>query len=268
MTRRLLLAALPAMGQHASYEQEIAAYRVRRIEELKSGTGWLTLAGLHWLEPGVPIQVEGIPFLLRGKSVSTNGKVLKPDTDLIRQGTFTMFVIERGGRFAVRVRDSASAHRKQFQGTNWYAVKPEYRVHGRLKPHPEQSLITVPTVIEGIAEKLISPGVVEFTLAGVKCTLEPVLSGDELFFIFKDRTAGKTTYAAGRFLYTPLPVDNSVELDFNKAINPPCAFTPYATCPLPPRQNYLRIPIEAGERNYTAGHSSAGIGVSRGPKES
>lgn len=104
--------------------------------------------------------------------------------------------------------------------------------------------------ILGMVEDLPCPGFAEFHLDGVTVRLEPVLEGEELFFIFKDLTSGRETYPPGRFLYAALPKNGSVVLDFNKAYNPPCAFTPYATCPLPPKPNHIAVPIRAGELRY------------------
>lgn len=254
-----------------SYTEQIEQWRKDREASLKADDGWLTVAGLHWLSAGAN-QVEGadgVEFDLRGSQASVrirdgvaalvNGKPAKQaplvdDTpgppDLVTLGTLTMFVIERGDRYAIRVRDTASKYRKQFTGLTWYPVKPAWRVEGLLEKHDKPLDVEVPTIL-GYDEKMTSPGVVRFTLAGRRLTLRPMLSGKRLFFIFKDRTAGKTTYPAGRFLYADMPADGAkVELDFNKAYNPPCAYTPYATCPLPPRENQLALPIEAGELNY------------------
>jgi len=252
MTRRVFLAA-PALAQSMSYTQQIDQWRREREAALKADDGYLTLAGLHWLEEDKPRSdiAPGHTFLLHKTVVSSNGKPLKPDTDLIHSGTRTFFVIERAGRFAIRVRDTDSPYRKQFTKLSWYPVKPDYRIQARFTPHANPKPVTIPTVIEGVSENMIAPGVAEFTLNNTPCRLEPVLSGARLFFIFRDPTAGKSTYPAGRFLYSDAPdTSGHIELDFNKAYTPPCAFNPYATCPLPPRHNHLAIPVEAGELNY------------------
>jgi uncharacterized protein (DUF1684 family) len=179
---------------------------------------------------------------------------LKPDVpgpaDLIKAGTRTMLVIERSGRYGIRVRDTESRYRKGFRGLQWFPVKPEYRVSARLEPYASPLSVSIPTIL-GVDEVMTSPGLLHFGLQGKQLRLRPVLSGGRLFLIFKDTTAGKSTYPAGRFLYADLPKGGqAVELDFNKAYNPPCAFTPYATCPLPPLENRLAVSIEAGELNY------------------
>jgi uncharacterized protein (DUF1684 family) len=254
-----------------TYAEQIEQWRRERETSLKAGDGWLTVAGLHWLSEGVNRVegAEGVEFEMRGAGprvriregagARVNGQpvkeaLLKDDTpgppDLVTLGTLTLFVIERGDRYAIRVRDTNSRYRRQFTGLTWYPVKPEVRVSGRLEPHAKPLTVSVPTIL-GYDERMTSPGVIHFTLGGAAWTLRPMLSGGRLFLIFKDGTSGKTTYPAGRFLYADLPKQgNTVELDFNKAYNPPCAYTPYATCPLPPRENHLALRIEAGELNY------------------
>lgn len=116
-------------------------------------------------------------------------------------------------------------------------------------PYPAPVERRIATMV-GTEEKMQAPGVAEFTLRGVACRLEPVISGGELFFVFRDKTAGRGTYGAGRFLDVPLPAPGAttIAMDFNKAYNPPCAFTPYATCPLPSRSNHVTVAVEAGEK--------------------
>src|SRR6516162_5455203 len=166
-----------------------------------------------------------------------------------------MFVIQRANRFGIRLKDKNSATRKAFSGLKYFPVQEQYRVEARFLPYDPPKKIAVPNIL-GDTEEEPSPGYVEFTLSGQKCRLDPVSAGDELFFIFRDLTSGKETYPSGRFLYTDMPKNGEVVLDFNKAVNPPCAFTPFATCPLPPKQNHLPIRIEAGELRY--GHLKAG----------
>ena len=238
--------ATPADTQ---YLAAIQTWRKQREESLTADDGWLTVSGLHWLEPGNNT-VEGQRFVLSGRQVTLDGALLKPDVpgpaDMITRGDLTLFVIARGGRFAIRVRDKQSVLRKQFRGLRWYPVQPEYRVTAKWTPYEKPQPRSIPTVV-GIPEEMLAPGVAEFSLHGQTLRLEPVLDGRRLFFIFKDPTAGRTTYPAGRFLYTDPPVSGTVILDFNTAYTPPCGFTPYATCPLPPRVNHLAVVVEAGE---------------------
>jgi len=267
-----------------SYQAEIEQWRHRREERLKAEDGWLTLVGRFWLKEGentigagagntivlpkgsAPGKVGVIGFhngntafrAAPGVEVTVNGKtsvtaVLKPDIsgapDVLQVRGLTMFVIQRGNRFAVRVKDKNSEARKTFRGLKYFPVTEEYRVKAKFVPYNPPKKIAIPNIL-GETEEVASPGYAEFTLNGQLCRLDPVNEGDVLFFIFKDRTAGKETYPAGRFLYTDNPKGGEVILDFNKAVNPPCAFTAFATCPLPPQQNHLPVRIEAGEMRY------------------
>jgi len=172
-------------------------------------------------------------------------------------GTLTIIVIHRDDQFALRVKDLQAPTRVAFHGLRWYAPYAAYRVHARWIPYNPPKVLDIPTVL-GTTTHLPAPGVAEFTLDGQVLRLEPVLEdpkSTDLFFIMRDTTSKTTTYGAGRFLYTELP-DHGVSqpgevwLDFNRLINPPCAFTAYATCPLPPPQNRLGVPIPAGEQRY------------------
>ena len=191
-------------------------------------------------------------------------RVLKPDLpgppDVLALGDLRFFVIVRDGKVGVRLRDLRSPARAAFKGIEHFPVRPEYRVVARYVPNPAGTTIKVPSVLGGLTS-MASPGKVEFQLAGKPLSLDAVLeepTDTQLFLIFKDQTAGKETYGAGRFVYTDaLPADlhkpGQVVIDFNKAYNPPCAFTAHATCPLPPPQNRLKLRIEAGEKRV-AGH--------------
>jgi uncharacterized protein (DUF1684 family) len=147
------------------------------------------------------------------------------------------------------MRDQQSQARREFRGLEWYLVKPEYRVTAKFVPYNPPKSIPVPNIIGGTFPETC-PGYAEFALRGEKLRLEPVLSDGRLFYIFRDQTSGRKTYGAGRFLYSDMAKDGTVTLDFNLAYTPPCAFTPYATCPLPPKQNRLPVAIEAGELDY------------------
>ena len=231
----------------SDYTEELAQWRRKREETLVADDGWLCVAGLHWLEPGENI-VERHVFQLDGDSVLHDGVVLRPDVDKIANGEKTLFVIVRGPKIGLRVLDKQSAFRRDFKGLEWYRAKTEYLVEGRLLAYAEPRDVSMATVI-GVDELYKSPGVVEFELHGQTCRLEPVISAKQrLFFVMRDLTAGRTTYGASRFLYADPPVDGKVLLDFNRAYSPPCAFTPFATCPLPPTGNVLAVAVEAGER--------------------
>lgn len=247
---------------------EIEAWRAARLTSLKSETGWLTVAGLFWLKEGpnrfgsaqdndivLPASAAahaGV-FTVHGKKVSVtlDGKTHDLANDeIVKLGPVSMFVIERGGRLAIRMRDLNSQYRREFTGLHYFPIQESYRVTAKWVPERKQ----IPILnILGMTEPMDSPGHAVFTLHGKEYKLTPVLEepdAKELFYIFRDQTAGKETYGAGRFFYSDMPKDGKVVLDFNKAYNPPCAFTPFATCPLPPAENRLPLRIEAGELKY------------------
>jgi uncharacterized protein (DUF1684 family) len=281
--------APPGAAVPAGYRKEIEDWRAQREVKLRADGGWLTVAGLFWLAPGINrfgaapaneillpghsaparagvfrleaghVTVEvlpGVPVFLAGKPVTR--VELRSDAagepDVLTLGALSMQVIARGGRLGVRLKDMRSAARQTFKGLSWFPVRPQYRVSARFVPHPAPTTIAVATVIGGV-ETMPSPGSALFELDGKSVRLDPVLEAGEtqLFFIFRDATSGRSTYGAGRFLYADPPRDGRIVLDFNKAYSPPCAFTPYATCPLPPAQNRLPSAIEAGEMT-PAGH--------------
>jgi uncharacterized protein (DUF1684 family) len=264
-----LAGAAPAPG----YRETIEGWRAAREKKLRAEDGWLAVAGLFWLRDGEHrlgtaagndiVLPAGAAPARAGRLSVRNGSVtfhppdggapraLRPDSeDAAASGRLHLSVIERGGRLGLRVRDPESPRRRAFTGLPWYPVDESYRVTARFVPAPAGRTIGIPNVLGHVLE-MPSPGHVEFTLRGRALRLDPVLEGDapELFFIFRDETAGKTTYGAGRFLYAEPPKDGLVTLDFNRAYSPPCAFTNFATCPLPPRQNRLALAIEAGEKD-------------------
>jgi uncharacterized protein (DUF1684 family) len=285
--RFLAAAALVAGGTllaQTSYKADIEKWRKEREANLRKDNGWLSVAGLFWLKNGenrvgtaslneialpplsAPARVGS--FLLRnGKAVFTAesgvevraaGKPvrtleMKPDVpgpaDTITIGALSMFVIERGGRYAIRLRDNNNSIRREFSGLHWFDVDEAWRIRAKWVPYNPPKQIGV-LDIAGITEQAVCPGYASFTLAGKEFRLEPTTEEDQLFFVFRDLTAGKETYPSGRFLDASAPRDGYVILDFNKAYNPPCAFTPFATCPLPSAQNRLPVRIPAGELVY------------------
>jgi len=263
------------------YRRSVESWRADREAKLRADDGWLTLIGLHWLQEGInrvgggpaaeiPLapgspEIGAISFSAGtarfapapGADVRINGRparpqVLRPqpgDHDVVTAGSVTMFLIKRGDRYGVRVRDANSARRREFAGLRWFPIREDYRVTGRFVPHPTPTSVMIANVL-GAVEPWPTPGKVVFTLNGREFTLVPVLDGPdakELFFIFRDGTTGSDTYPGGRFLYAAMPKNGEVVLDFNKAESPPCAFTAFATCPLPPKENALPVRIEAGE---------------------
>jgi uncharacterized protein (DUF1684 family) len=254
-----LLALLLAFG--ADYRSEIEKWRAAEEASLRSETGWLTLAGLEWLAEGdnrlsMP---QGAPdfgvFELRGGKVTLrapNADPIEMKSDasgrptVIERGGYSVSVIERGKRIGVRIRNRNSPALSEFHGMNWYPIQESYRIVARWEVYKQAKTISIINVLGDVNQEK-STGRALFQLQGKEHSLEPVDQGAQLFFIFSDETSGKETYGGGRFLYADRPKDGSVILDFNKAVNPPCAFTQFATCPLPPSQNRLRVRIEAGE---------------------
>lgn len=271
--------------QASSYPATVEKLRADRIAELKSDEGWLTVAGLFWLQAGdnaagsasgnALVLPKGAPAHLGvfrladgrvtftaapGAAVTAAGKpvtttVLDPRTgekEALAVGGLRMFLIRRGDRYGIRLRDMNSRMRQSFAGLTYFPLDEHLRVTAKYVPYDTPHTIPIPNVL-GQTPEMVSPGYVTFTIGGQPLRLEPVYETDEkkdLFFIFKDPTSRDATYPAGRFLHAPLPANGTVTLDFNLAYNPPCAFTDFATCPLPPKQNQLGVRIEAGEKAY------------------
>jgi uncharacterized protein (DUF1684 family) len=198
-----------------------------------------------------------------GSGIAVNGQPLTADKhtvglaadtdgrpDIVTAGRASFSIIERDGRLAVRVKDPEAPTRKEFRGLEYFPINPELRVEARFEPYEAPREVAIPTVLEHDTT-MLAFGRLHFSVGDVELTLEPYMDGpddDSMFLIFRDATSGDTTYGAGRFLSADAPGDDGVAvLDFNFAYNPPCAFTPYATCPLPPPQNVLPVAIEAGE---------------------
>lgn len=284
----LSLGASPTMTDSVrNYRAEIENWRAARIRRLTADDGWLSVVGLWWLEEGenpvgsdrtsrVSLPAERAPArlgtirLTQGKAqftvapgvqvshdekpVTTIGLASDVDGDatVLEHGTLSFYLIRRGERLGVRVKDSAAPARKAFHGIDSYRVDPRWRLPARFVPYQPKKSIPIPNVL-GTFTQEPSPGAVAFTIGGKEYRIDAVdeEGEDDLFLIFGDRTNGTGTYGAGRFLYAPRPgPDGKTVVDFNKAYNPPCAFTPYATCPLPPPQNRLPVPVEAGEKRY------------------
>lgn len=270
---RVLLGLIAALAVAAgpSLENEIARWRRERVAALQAEGGWLTVAGLFWLHDGAnslgkdPASDIVLPdgpahagvFELRAGAVTVtmNGaatrRELQPDSsDFVRVDRLTLFLIKRGDRLGIRLKDPENPARKQFHGLDYFPVSEAYRVTARWVAASRQ--IPVLNVL-GQTEPSQCPGYAVFRIGGKELRLYPILEApdaQELFYVFRDQTSGHETYGGGRFLYSALPREGRVVLDFNKAVNPPCAFTPYATCPLPPPDNRLPVRIEAGEKKY------------------
>ena len=168
-----------------------------------------------------------------------------PPTE-VRTGSVTFFLIKRGQKMGVRIKDAQAEARLHFTGRKWLEIKPEFRVVAKWVTHTVPMKLLVPDIL-GNESHEDCPGHAEFTLEGQLQKLYPTVEDGQLFFVFRDKTSGKETYGASRFLNADMPQNSEVVLDFNKAVNPPCAFTNYATCPLPPPENMLKVKILAGE---------------------
>lgn len=280
----VILAGGLALGaqQPSSFQKDETAWRAQRLANLTKADGWLSVAGLDWLSAGENTIGSAPDAALRlpakaparvGTLTWKDGKVrfqaapgvvptlggkpflqgdLEPDaaSSMVSLGDLRFSVIARGHRMGLRLRDLHSETFQKFKGIPAFAPDPAYRVEGRFEPYTPMKDTRVATVI-GIPMDAKIPGRVTFTLQGKRMSLEPVLDDDgiTLFFIFRDQTTGHGTYPAGRFLYAEPAKDGKVILDFNRAENPPCAFTLYATCPMAPEQNTLPIAVEAGEKD-------------------
>ena len=264
-----------------AYQESYSKWRKELEQERRDK--WLTLVGLFWLHEGenrvgvdpktdvplptakAPVQVGKIDFhegkavfhALSSAHVAVEGKriqtiELKPDVTgtptVLEIGDLRMHLIQREHKFGMRVKDLHSANLASFKGVHFFPLSDTYIVKAKLIPYGKPRKVGIPTVL-GQDAQMDSPGEVEFTLNGQKVRLQAVTEGSpDLTFIIKDKTSGKETYPAGRFVDAEAPKDGEVTIDFNRAYSPPCAFTAYATCPLPPRQNWLSIAVEAGEK--------------------
>jgi uncharacterized protein (DUF1684 family) len=250
----VLLTTLVAAAETGSeYQRSIEKFRADREATLKADDGWLTVVGLEWLKEGANrIERVGVITVKSGKAWLGSQELL-PDTSpkptVVSVGRIKFHVIEREGKLGVRIKDNDSAARKHFTGLKWYPVDASWHVRAKFVKWPAPKTIVFDTAV-GVKEPMQSPGYVAFQRDGKEYRLDPVEEDGELFFVMRDATSGKTTYAASRFLYAPLAKDGYVDLDFNKAENPPCVFTDYATCPLPPPQNRLTLAVTAGELMY------------------
>jgi uncharacterized protein len=201
------------------------------------------------LAPGVSMWTEPQPGA-RGEKFSERVLVTKGRIDWVTSGRLSLYVFTRDdGRAVLRIADRESRHRAQFKGRVWYDVDPAMRVAARFNPYPPGTRIPIANVRGEISEEDAS-GNVEFDLAGRTYKLDAFAddSDGSLFIILRDETSGVTTYPPGRFLVADKPVDGRTVVDFNKAYNPPCAFSAYTTCPLPPPQNWMKTRIPAGEK--------------------
>ncbi len=245
----------------SNYTDSIRKWQTDRDKGLRAPDGWLTLVGLYWLKPGKNTigSAENGTFTLKGSEVIYTGadgssrkmSFNEEKPEAVRVGTVSFYAIKRGDGFAIRAKDSASPVLKNFKGMKYFQIDPQFRFQAKFVSQEKK----VP-ILNVLGQKDLedSPGIVEFTFQGHAYHLRPIFEEKTLFFLFKDTTNRTQTYQAGRMLNTPLPVHGKVDLDFNRSYNPPCTFTPYATCPLPPKENILPFAVEAGELRYGNGH--------------
>jgi len=277
--------------QNASkeYQKEIKEWDSKRIANLKKETGWLNLVGLYWLKEGENSfgsdKTNDITFpenkasaflgkiikkdsvittiIQEGVTVTHNGNQVKTievkadvtgDRTILNHNNLRWFIIKRGDKYGIRLRDLEAELVKNFEGIERFPINEDWKIIAKFEKYNTPKRIMIPTIL-GTIEEDYSPGKLNFSISNKEYSLEPTSSGGGLFIVFADLTSGEESYGAGRFLYVDGPdSNNNVILDFNKSYNPPCAFTKYATCPLPPDENKLRVRINAGEKNYGEGH--------------
>ncbi|MDJ0940622.1 MAG: DUF1684 domain-containing protein [Woeseiaceae bacterium] len=282
----LLAAAALALAADVpdDYAAEIETWRADRLARLKAPDGYLNLAGLFWLEAGVysfggdagndlvfpgaadaemgsfTVASDGsVRMTVRpGVDVRVNNeavtRVLLPDDtedEFLRAtyGSLAWIVINREGKIGIRLHDLKSRALTELPPIPYYDIDPGLRVVATLKRFDEPRVLNVGTVVDGLPYNPVSPGVVEFEVGGMTHTLEAYESGERLFFVFGDRTSGRETYGAGRFVYAAKPGDDDrTVLDFNQSYNPPCVFNDFSTCPVASPRNRLKVRIEAGEK--------------------
>ncbi len=266
----------------AAYSQEISAWDSLRITGLKSESGWLNLAGLYWLENGentfgsdssnqivfpaqapdfwgsVTLSPAGVrldipaPGREEAGEMPADHRMLKTDQtgdpDLVKHLPLEWFIIERNGKYAIRLRDLDHPHLGMLDSIERFPADLHWKKTARFHPYDTARRMMVPNVLGDLTEAEV-PGYLEFRHQGRNYRLYPTGTADHLFLVFADETSARETYSGGRFLDAgKVRENNRVVLDFNKAYNPPCAFTPFATCPLPVRDNILPIRVTAGEK--------------------
>ena len=269
------------------YIKEIEDWDKRRVERLREENGWLNLAGLFWLKEGenkfgsandnniiFPSGPDNIGILIlkdsvvtvkinRGINVINNGNAvtemtllddLSGNPTILQTGSLRWNVIKRTKGIGIRFRDLNADLVKNFKGIERFPVNEEWKIEASFDVYDPPKKILIPDIVGTVDEELC-PGAVVFVKDGKEYRIDAIDSGQRLFLIFADETSGVETYGAGRFMYVDKPDSaGKIILDFNKAYNPPCVFTKFATCPLPPKENYLKLRIEAGEKMWGGMH--------------
>lgn len=270
------------------YIKEINDWHSKRINNLKRESSWLNLVGLLWLNEGdntigsdksnsvvfpeTALPNIGLVNLENGKvtfqpqkgngilvdSVEVESVELINDMEgrpnIVTHGSHHWYIVKRGERYGIRLRDNDAPLLKSFSGIDRFPVNDDWKINAKFEKYDEPKILEIPNIL-GTIDKGESPGELVFNIGEKEYKLNPVSAGNGLFAVFADMTNGEETYGAGRFLYMPGPDSlGNVIVDFNKAYNPPCVFTKYATCPLPPEENKLRVKITAGEKSFGKGH--------------
>jgi uncharacterized protein len=276
--------AFLAVGSDDGYRDEVESWRRSRLESLKADDGWLTVSGLFWMKAGdtkigsdpsndvpLPARTPGLLGTLQladgkaffhpepGVKITRNGEPFDggeihsdasghPDT--LAVGDVKLILIKRGARLALRLKDNQSPLRSSFAGLRWYPPREDWRIEAKFVAYPTPNKLVMDTIV-GESEVEESPGYVTFEREGKVYKLQAIAQKNGLlWFVFRDKTSGRTTHGGARQLDAEAPRNGVVVLDFNKACNLPCAYIPYATCPLAPPQNRLSLAIEAGELKY------------------
>ena len=273
--------------EEANYLSEIEEWHHNRITSLRSEEGWLNLAGLYWLSPGmntfgtsasvdiqfpqgsVPaiagyfnLESKRVTLQLKNNSgVTVNGETVQraevfnsgsTKKIIMASGNYRWTIIKREDKYGIRLRNLQHPRLETFHGIERFPVDLRYRLTARFQVTDTLRYLPITNVL-GQTTNQLSPGTLVFEWEGKTYTLDVIDEGNEgdYFIIMADKTSGKSTYAAGRFLYVSRPdAKGEVIVDFNKAYNPPCVFSPFATCPLPPKQNHLEFAVEAGEKDF------------------
>ena len=270
------------------YIKEIQQWHKKREDRLRKDNGWLNLVGLYWLKEGAntfgsakdndivfpskePAHIGTFTLNDSVVTININSGVrvlndseevtfmplkndLEENTTILQAGTLRWYIIKRGEKYGVRLRNLNAPLIKEFKGIDIFPINEDWKITAKFKPYNPAKKVMIPTIL-GTTEEDVSPGYLLFKINGKDYKLDALQSSSGFFIIFADQTSGEETYGAGRFIYTDEPDSNgNVMLDFNKAYNPPCAFTKFATCPLPPKQNYLHLKVLAGEKMYGEEH--------------
>jgi uncharacterized protein (DUF1684 family) len=286
--RRERLQQSTSAFDQTAHQNEIQKWQSNRLASLTKDDGWLTLVGLFWLNEGenkfgsdaknaVVLPKEKAPAVAgslwlekghvrlaarSGVEITADHKPvtafdLKDDNDdngptILKLGSLLINVIKRGERIGVRVKDTESRTRREFKGLEYFPIDSKWRIEARFEPYQPPKTIPITNVLS-MTDDETSPGALAFEVDGKTYRIDPILEKGEtdLFIMIADGTTGRETYGAGRYLYvSPPDATGKVVVDFNKLYSPPCAFTNFATCPLPPQQNHLPFRIDAGEKKY------------------